>query len=148
MIGSRIREQRQKLRWTQKELAKKVNVSAQVISNWERGYTTPDSDDISRLSKVMNISSDYLLGTSENKNSDWDSKLPELTVKDERDIAKKLENLLGELDSNTALAFDGEPMDDTTRELVKAQIESNLRLAKQLAKKKFTPKKYRKDDNE
>ncbi|MDV6377718.1 hypothetical protein ORD22_05495 [Sporosarcina sp. GW1-11] len=42
------------------------------------------------------------------------------------------------------MAFDGEPLDDVTRELVREQIESNLRLAKQLAKKKFTPNKYKK----
>ncbi|AMA72738.1 hypothetical protein ACH33_07650 [Aneurinibacillus sp. XH2] len=64
MIGRRIKEQRQKLKWTQKELAEKVNVSSQVISNWERGYTTPNSDDVALLSKALDISSDYLLGHS------------------------------------------------------------------------------------
>ncbi|WP_052737809.1 hypothetical protein [Bacillus sp. SA1-12] len=67
--------------------------------------------------------------------------------KDERDIAKKLESILNDLESDSGVAFYGEPMDDVTRELVKAQIESNLRTAKQLAKKKFTPKKYRNDDD-
>ncbi|CEH28013.1 DNA-binding helix-turn-helix protein [Aneurinibacillus migulanus] len=62
MIGRRIKEQRQKVKWTQKELAKKVNVSPQVISNWEREYTTPDSTHIALLSKAMQVSSDYLLG--------------------------------------------------------------------------------------
>jgi transcriptional regulator with XRE-family HTH domain len=148
VIGSRIREQRQKLRWTQKELAKKVNVSAQVISNWERGYTTPDSDDISRLSKAMNISSDYLLGTSENKESDWDSKLPELTAKDERDITKDLEKIINSLENKDGYShFDGqtiEDIDEEDKELLIASLENSLRLAKRIAKQKFTPKKYRK----
>lgn len=61
-LGERIKYLREKMGWTQKELAKKVNVSPQVISNWEREYTTPDSDDIARLSKVMDVPSDYLLG--------------------------------------------------------------------------------------
>lgn len=51
--------------------------------------------------------------------------------------------MIDELESDTSLAFDGEPMDDDTRELVLAQIERNLRLTKQHAKQKFTPKKYR-----
>ncbi|WP_200886094.1 XRE family transcriptional regulator [Heyndrickxia ginsengihumi] len=71
--------------------------------------------------------------------------LPELNAKDEKDIAKKMESILKEMDSGTALAFDGEPMDEETKELVRAAIESNLILTKQIAKKKFTPKKYRKE---
>lgn len=77
--------------------------------------------------------------------------LPEKSLisrKDEKDIAKKLEGILSELDNNVGLSFNGDPMDDTTRELVKAQIESNLRIAKQMARKKFTPNKYRTDNTD
>ena len=49
MISERIKEQRKKMRYTQKQLADKVNVSPQVISNWERGYTEPSADDINKL---------------------------------------------------------------------------------------------------
>lgn len=147
-IGSRIKAKRKENRFTQIELAKLVNVSPQVISNWERGYSDLSSVDVARLADVLNCSTEYLLGKIDNLNSDWNSKLPELSTKDERDIAKKLESILSDLNSDAGLAFDGEPMDDITRELVHEQIESNLRLAKQLAKKKFTPKKYRNDDSE
>lgn len=61
-IGERIKEQRKGKGWTQKHLATLVNVSPQVISNWERDYTSPDHDDIARLSEVLEVSSDYLLG--------------------------------------------------------------------------------------
>jgi hypothetical protein len=36
-------------------------------------------------------------------------------------------------------------MDDETKELLRISIESSIRLAKERAKKKFTPKKYKKD---
>ncbi len=39
--------------------------------------------------------------------------------------------------------FDGEVMDDNTRELLKASLENSMRIAKINAKQKFTPKKYR-----
>lgn len=71
--------------------------------------------------------------------------LPQLTDKNEKDIAKKLESILDSMETDTALSFDGEPMDEETKELVRAAIESNLILTKQLAKKKFTPKKHRKE---
>ncbi len=57
------------LRWfrksknlTQAELGIKLGVSAQVISNWERGYTTGMSPEmIANISKVLEINGDYLL---------------------------------------------------------------------------------------
>lgn len=66
-----------------------------------------------------------------------------LTPKDERDIAKDLQKILSNLESNEALAFNGEPLDAETKELMRISLENSMRLAKQLAKKKFTPKKYK-----
>lgn len=66
-----------------------------------------------------------------------------LSPKEERDIAKDLEKMLGSLESNEALAFDGEPLDDETKELIRISLENSMRLAKQLVKKKFTPEKYK-----
>lgn len=142
-VGERIRILRKKQNLTQKQLAEKLNVSSQVVSNFERGYTPPDKDDLESLAEFFNCSIDFILGKTDT--SKQTNELPQLSQKDERDIAKKLEAIIKDLESETGLSFDGEPMDETTRELVLAQIESNLRLAKQLAKKKFTPKKFRED---
>jgi hypothetical protein len=38
----------------------------------------------------------------------------------------------------------GEPMDEEDRELLRISLENTLRMSKEMAKKKFTPKKYRK----
>lgn len=66
-----------------------------------------------------------------------------LTEKDEADIAKRLEAMMNDLESDSALAFMGEPMDEEDRELLRLSLENALRMSKQMAKKKFTPKKYR-----
>ncbi|WP_229263633.1 helix-turn-helix domain-containing protein [Cohnella cholangitidis] len=81
-VGSRIKELRKKRGWTQEDLGKRVNVSPQVISNWERGYSIPDSMDIQTTSKVLNTSTDYLLGRSDDPTLKKDSQdiasLPEV----------------------------------------------------------------------
>ncbi|MED4936290.1 helix-turn-helix transcriptional regulator [Heyndrickxia coagulans] len=141
-LGSRLRDLREKRKLTQKELAEKLNIPNQNISNYERDFRQPDYETLQMLADFFDVTTDYLIGRS-NKPND----LPPLTEKDEKDIAKKMESILEEMDSDTALAFDGEPMDEETRELVRAAIESNLRLAKQIAKKKFTPKKYKDKNN-
>jgi len=70
-----------------------------------------------------------------------------LSSKEERDIARDLEKILSDMESDNALAFCGEsPEDEEERELLKASLLYSMRLAKQMAKKKFTPKKYRKED--
>lgn len=73
--------------------------------------------------------------------------LPTLTTRDERSIQKRIQAILDDLaPSNSAMAyFDGdEPMTDEDRELLRISLENTMRLAKQMAKQKFTPKKYRK----
>lgn len=69
----RIKELRKKNNLTQKQLAEKVHVSSQVVSNWERGYTIPDSEDVKKLAEILNCSIDYLLGRD--KNPDTSSKI-------------------------------------------------------------------------
>ena len=68
-----------------------------------------------------------------------------LNKKDEKDIAKRLEQTLDQLESDQdGLMFSGEPLDDQTRELLKASLQNSITIAKINAKQKFTPKKYRK----
>ena len=47
--------------YSQEALAEKVNVSRQAISKWELGLTLPDTDKIVALSKVFDVTIDYLL---------------------------------------------------------------------------------------
>lgn len=62
VFGERIKEIRKLGGVTQAELAQAVGVSPQVISNWERGYTQPNKDELYLLAKNLDIGSDYLVG--------------------------------------------------------------------------------------
>ena len=144
MIGDRIKAQRQKNRYTQKMLASKVSTSPQVISNWERGYTEPSADDISRLSEVLGCSSDYLLGKSNSLNPE--RIVNTLSEKDERDIAKRMEKMKKDLIEGNAdgqgLNFRGEPMSEEAMESLLEALEHAERIAT-LANKKFAPNRYK-----
>ncbi|MED4866146.1 helix-turn-helix domain-containing protein [Heyndrickxia faecalis] len=142
--GDRLKKLRDKRNLSQQQLADALNINRSTYARYELGQTQPDFDTLKKIASFYDVSIDYLI---KGENPSAKSNLPELTEKDEKDIAKKMESILEEMDSDTALAFDGEPMDEETRELVRAAIESNLRLAKQIAKKKFTPKKYRDQDD-
>lgn len=65
MLADRIREQRQKKKWSQKELADKLNLTQQAIARWEGSKTNPDPEMLVQLSELFGCTVDYLLGKSE-----------------------------------------------------------------------------------
>lgn len=131
----RMDKKKKDSKYTQEYVANLINVARSTYTAYEAGTKQPPMETVIKIADLFGVTTDYLLGRSDS---------PEFTSKDERDIAKKLENILESMNSDTALSFNGEPMDEETQELVKEAIESNLRLTKKLAKAKFTPKKYRK----
>ena len=71
-IGERIKTKRKQSKLTQTNLGSLVNVSSQVISNWERGYSDPNHDDVARLALALTCSTEYLHGLTNNKFSNED----------------------------------------------------------------------------
>lgn len=71
-IGNKISICRQNKNITQDELARRLGVTSQAISKWERGLSLPDVAFIKDLCSVLEVSADYLLGIStiENETSD------------------------------------------------------------------------------
>jgi transcriptional regulator with XRE-family HTH domain len=65
-FGKRLTELRKKKAWTQEELAKKLNVSAQAVSKWEKDVSLPDVGLLSTIASTFDTSIDYLLGHQAN----------------------------------------------------------------------------------
>lgn len=60
-IGTQIKKYRNGLKLSQEELADKVFVTRQTISNWETGKNYPDIHSVLLLSSIFNISLDQLI---------------------------------------------------------------------------------------
>ena len=60
-LGSQIKKRRNELSLSQEELAEKVYVSRQTISNWENDKSYPDVNSLVLLSEVFNVSIDNLI---------------------------------------------------------------------------------------
>ena len=60
-LGDNIFKLRKECKLSQEQLAEKVNVTRQTISNWELGETSPNPDQLKLLSKALNVSIDELL---------------------------------------------------------------------------------------
>lgn len=61
-LGERLQEQRQLKNLSQKEVAKTINVSASIVSNYEKGERTPSLEILMALARLYQCSTDYLLG--------------------------------------------------------------------------------------
>ena len=60
----KIREARKEKGLKQVDLAEKVHVSIQTISGYETGYAQPPVDILVKIADVLEVSTDYLLGRS------------------------------------------------------------------------------------
>lgn len=61
----RLRELRTQNNYSQQDLADKMGVTKQTISQYERGVRKPDMDTLTALCDIFNVSSDYLMGKSD-----------------------------------------------------------------------------------
>ena len=89
MLGDMIKKLRLEKGITQDELAKKLNLSASTISLYENNMRDPDIRTLIDLSKVFDVTTDYLLELSKEKHGN----IEEITrVTDIYEYLEKLEN--------------------------------------------------------
>ncbi|MBW5456571.1 MAG: helix-turn-helix transcriptional regulator [Clostridium botulinum] len=123
------------------ELSELTGIPQSTISKMENGKRKIETESLQKLAVALGVSVNEFFD-EEDHSSEENIKL---NKKDEKDIKKALNETLDQLEnSQDGLMFDGEPIDDETRELLRISLENSMRLAKEIAKKKYTPKKYKK----
>lgn len=60
-LGKRISMRRKALGLTQEQVAERMNVSVQMISNLEQGRKAIRPENLARISTILQVSTDYLL---------------------------------------------------------------------------------------
>ena len=65
-FGERLTKAREKRELTQADLAKKAGLQVAAIGHFERARRKPSFANVRALAKALNVSSDYLLGRTEN----------------------------------------------------------------------------------
>ena len=122
------------------KVSKATGISTATLSDWKNGRSIPKSDKMQILADYFGVSFEYLTtGRSP------DSEIPKsgLTLKDERDISKDLNNILEKLSSKEdgPINFNGIEMSDETAELFKDELELMLKRLKLINKTKYNPNK-------
>lgn len=136
----RLKQVRIEKKLSREDLAGKIGVSYSAIAKYETGKREPDYDTLVKLSDFFNVTVDYLLGKSRN---------PNLTEKDEKDIAKRMAKIRKDLEEGTGedgLNFMGEPMNEEAIESLLEALEYAERQATRI-NKKYAPNKYKNRKN-
>ena len=79
MLSKRIHALRLATGWSQVELASRLGVAKQTVSNWENDNIQPSIDMLVRLANTFGVTTDYLLGLENTLRLDV-SGLPESAV--------------------------------------------------------------------
>ena len=73
-IGKKISTLRKRQNLTQNDLSEKLYVTHQAISKWENGKSIPNLEILYEMTKLFNVSIDYLLDDTEINQNDYQSK--------------------------------------------------------------------------
>lgn len=137
----RIREEKG---MSQEELAKLVGFkSRSSINKIEMGVNDITQSKLVAIANALGVSPGELMGSDEPAPPapQKSGGLPELNARDERDIERDLEDMI----HSVAQADYKAPGDEEDTEALKAALRVAMIQAKRTAKKKYTPRKYRKD---
>lgn len=129
------RKTRKEKNISQGKLEKELGFSNGSISKWRT--STPNPERLQKLATYFDVSIEYLM-TGIDKDG--------LSEKDNRDIAKDMENIRQKLvnGSDGPLSYDGEPIPEDDVELLLGQIELMMRKLKPINKEKYNPNKNKK----
>ena len=65
ILSEKIYMLRKKKGWSQEELAERLGVSRQSVSKWESGASLPDLNRVLELSRIFQVTTDFLLKDEE-----------------------------------------------------------------------------------
>lgn len=103
-LVSRIKEVAQKQNMSVIDVALKAGIAENSIYGWTQ--KTPKSDTLSKVADVLHVSTDYLLGRTDEMNPSSANNKPT-----EVDIKKAIEQ-------DIVLAFDGKPISDKYKRII------------------------------
>ena len=103
---------------------KATGISTATLSDWKNGKSTPKIDKMQKIAEFLGVTVDYLM-TGEDKQLD-EQQTP--------DIGADLNDTVAKLSSADTLMFNGMELDEETRKLLLASVESLMANANMMAK--------------
>lgn len=109
-----------------RELGNKLNIGPTTLYKWKK--QTPKSDILIKVADYFGVSTDYLLGRSNDKY--------DLSPQEKIDIGVEAEKMMKGLNDEGSINFYGEPMSEEDKETTLAALNLLMTINRKKAKKK------------
>ena len=110
-FSANLKAFRKRKKLTQEELANKIGVIRATYWAYEKGSIMPPYDKLEQIADIFGVSIDELMGRETDKS----------------DISEDLSKLIRKLEKENQV-YDGELLNDQTRELLIASLENSIKL--------------------
>lgn len=119
------------------DVAKATGITKSTFSDWKSGRSKPKGEKLRKIANYFDVTVEYLeTGISSSV----------LTTKDERDIAKDVNNIIAKLSDgeNGPTLYEGQELSPESIELFREELDIALRRLKIINKEKYNPNKNKK----
>ena len=137
-IGYRISKARRHMNINQKELATKANITEGSLSRYENDIREPKAAALTQLAEALNVSTDYLLGLTD----DMEVQNNSLADKSNEEFEEIYEATKEKFESGNIM-FDGEPASKEAIDSMLQAMRMGMLLALEERKKKRNKKNNR-----
>ncbi|MGN7312655.1 helix-turn-helix domain-containing protein [Alkalicoccobacillus gibsonii] len=131
-LGQRLRIARIQSNLKQKEAAKKLNISNNVLSTYERDFRDPDTQTLKKLAELYNVSADFLLDINSENAKEIDLSNP---------LDKTFNEVLLELSTEDIQFLSKGEIDEETAQLVKVALKNGVNFVDEYLSAKNNKKK-------
>ena len=123
-------------------MCKAAKISRAPLTELKMGRSkTLSSATLSKIAAYFGVSVDYLLG---NKEKPAPESRNGLSIKEQKDITRKLEKMMDELEESGDLMFDGDPASEEAKESIRNALAMGLEYARKVNREKYNPYKNKK----
>ena len=123
-------------------MCKAAKISRAPLTELKMGRSkTLSSATLSKIAAYFGVSVDYLLG---NKEKPAPESRNGLSIKEQKDMARKLEKMMDELEESGDLMFDGDPASEEAKESIRNALAMGLEYARKVNREKYNPYKNKK----
>lgn len=128
-FSKRLKQSRQDLKMTQKELSEKTGIKRTTIASYEVGNISPSFENVKTLAEALGVTTDYLSGKSEYKTivEKFDTEFDTEKIKSDIKLAQEIDALI-QIISNFDLTGTELTHDELT--LIKSNLEIVLKVFK------------------
>lgn len=140
-FGIRFKELRKEMDLTQDDLVNKFNsqfntsFNKSTISQYENDKRKPEVNILENWSDFFNVSIDYLLGRTDERNSN--TKINKTNIdKNEKDVEELLEKTMSQILDQDGLMLSGQIVDDNDLILLRNALKNGIEYVKSMKSKK------------